>query len=68
MSSTKFFGRSYVARATGISESTVRDLERRGIINPPHDDTGRRIYTRAEIATIQAYVDQRRDRERHHGG
>lgn len=60
-----YYSRSYVARAAGISESSVRHLERRGIVHPARDNTGRRVYTLSDIAAVRAYVDERRDRVRH---
>lgn len=43
------FGVSTVARALGVSEGTVRNLAKRGILNPVRDSAGRRLFSPADV-------------------
>ncbi|HPV24378.1 MAG TPA: MerR family DNA-binding transcriptional regulator [Casimicrobium sp.] len=51
---------SGVARETGIAESTVRALERRGVIPAVRDSSGRRIFDRNVLPVIRDYLQNRR--------
>jgi DNA-binding transcriptional MerR regulator len=48
------------ARLLGVSTSTLLAYERRGIIAPVRDATGRRIYDAAQIERARAYMTSRR--------
>jgi DNA-binding transcriptional MerR regulator len=42
------------ARRVGISPTTLKRLEKRGLIRVPRDHSGQRRYTESDIATIRA--------------
>lgn len=44
-----------LARAAGISVETVRNLERRGVLRPRRDATGRRIFGPQDLRRIATY-------------
>lgn len=46
---TQFFGRSDAARQVPCSETTLLNYERRGLLQPQRDSSGRRLYTDADI-------------------
>ena len=48
------------SRETQYAPDTLRDLERRGIVSPPRDTAGRRIYFDEHVAAIQAYREKQR--------
>jgi DNA-binding transcriptional MerR regulator len=46
---------SGIARLAGCPESYVRALERRGVLTPAQDSTGRRLYLEIDAETIRAH-------------
>jgi DNA-binding transcriptional MerR regulator len=46
---------SQAARQSGYAEATLRDLDRRGIVCPRRDASGRRLYTAVEIERLRAH-------------
>ena len=50
-----------LARVAGICVETVRAYERRGIVTPTRDETGRRLFTNLDLEKINEY---RRERQR----
>ena len=48
-SSQTLYGISAAARKAGIAEGTLRDYDRRGIVQPLRDAAGRRLFTDAQI-------------------
>ena len=50
------FGISASARQLGCAESTVRDLERRGVISPRRDSAGRRQLSQADLDVAREYL------------
>ncbi len=47
---------SGAARQVPCPENYLRVLEKRGVIAPVRDNTGRRIFTDTDIAAARAYV------------
>lgn len=41
---------------TGMATSTIRTLERRGIVQPGRDSSGRRLYNEEDITKILEYL------------
>ncbi len=50
-----------VARATGVSESTVRNLANAGTLHPLRSTDGRRLFTQNDIAAVREHVERRRE-------
>ena len=46
---------SGIARAAGCPESYVRALERKGVLTPALDSTGRRLYVDSDAKIIRAH-------------
>jgi DNA-binding transcriptional MerR regulator len=44
-----------LARAAGISVESIRNLERKGVLAPRRDATGRRIFTISDLRRISVY-------------
>jgi DNA-binding transcriptional MerR regulator len=50
-----------VARLTGLHPSTIRNLERRGLLNPVRDWSGQRRFSDQDLAQLLALVGVGRD-------
>ena len=48
----RFFRIGEVAREIGVSDQTIRNLEKRGLISPERDWTGDRIFAPGDIQRI----------------
>jgi len=46
---------SAAARDVGVAPDTLRDYERRGIVAPVRDSTGRRLFSVADIEAARAH-------------
>jgi DNA-binding transcriptional MerR regulator len=46
---------SAIARLAGCPESYVRFLEKRGVLSPDKDSTGRRLYAECDAEKIRAH-------------
>lgn len=53
---------SGAARRVPCPENYLRVLEKRGVISPARDNTGRRIFTESEITAARAHLAQRANR------
>ncbi len=62
-----FFTIGDVARAVNLAPETLRRYERQGLITPARTAAGQRIYTRADLAAVQALRAQRAAHARHGG-
>lgn len=58
----RFWGKSDAARKVPCSETTLLNYERRGLLAPERDSTGRRLYTEADIAIARQLRQQARNR------
>lgn len=56
---TKMMTIGSVGRSVGLCVETLRALERRGIVTPKRDSTGRRIFDDEDIKKIRAYLARR---------
>ncbi len=45
-----------IAKSLGVSQATIRRLERRGIITAKRDWAGHRRYTESDLATIRTVL------------
>lgn len=45
----------YVARTLGVSTQAVRYYEMAGVVKPQRDSTGRRLFSEAQVKTLQEY-------------
>jgi DNA-binding transcriptional MerR regulator len=59
---TKVYGVAEAARLVGVSEATLRDYDKRGVVHPVRDGSGRRIFTDTDVKRAKEY------RERGNGG
>jgi MerR family transcriptional regulator/heat shock protein HspR len=46
---------SAAARAVGVAPDTLRDYERRGIVAPVRDSSGRRLFSEADIEAARRH-------------
>ena len=44
-----------LAKAVGLSQSTIKNLELRGVLNPQRDEAGRRIFFEKDLEKIQKH-------------
>jgi DNA-binding transcriptional MerR regulator len=50
---------SAAARDVGVAAETLREYERRGVVAPLRDSTGRRLYSAADIEAARQYRESR---------
>jgi len=55
MSNTNRYGISAAVRQVPCAEITLRNYERKGIVNPERDSAGRRLFSDADIKAAQKY-------------
>jgi len=57
------FTATAAAEATGVSVSTLKNLERSGLISPARDTAGRRLYVEADLEIVRQHYRRRRGRK-----
>ena len=51
----KIYTLGTLAKAAGLSHSTIKNLELRGVLNPQRDEAGRRIFFDKDLETIKEH-------------
>lgn len=53
--SNNLFTISETARRVGVSESTLRTYDARGIVRPVRDSAGRRLFSESDVQSARQY-------------
>lgn len=64
MSRTTLIGISEAARRIGCCEDTLRDYDKKGIVQPARDSAGRRIFSEDDLKAARQYREQARSERR----
>lgn len=55
MTKKTIYGISDAARLAGVSEGTLRNYDKAGVITPIRDSEGRRLFTDSDINAVKKY-------------